>query len=68
LLPLQIEELQDQLAKAAQHNKGVGSDKLLLEQLNAVEAAYAELQEATVRATGGLSCCYLSAAVPTELQ
>jgi uroporphyrinogen-III synthase len=51
LLPLlQIEELQDQLAKAAQHNKGVGSDKLLLQQLNAVEAAYAELQEAMVRA------------------
>uniref|UniRef100_A0A383WJD2 Kinesin motor domain-containing protein n=1 Tax=Tetradesmus obliquus TaxID=3088 RepID=A0A383WJD2_TETOB len=46
-LQQQIEELQDQLAKAAVLNKGVGSDKVLLQQLNAVEAAYAELQEET---------------------
>jgi hypothetical protein len=68
MLVLQIEELQDQLAKAALHNKGVRSDKLLLQQLNAVEAAYAELQEATVRARKGLCCCDLSVAVPTEVQ
>ncbi|WIA31445.1 hypothetical protein OEZ86_002342 [Tetradesmus obliquus] len=46
-LQLQIEELQDQLAKAAVLNKGVGSDQVLLQQPNAVEAAYAELQEET---------------------
>ncbi|WIA31447.1 hypothetical protein OEZ86_002342 [Tetradesmus obliquus] len=46
-LQQQIEELQDQLAKAAVLNKGVGSDKVLLQQLNAVQAAYAELREET---------------------
>jgi hypothetical protein len=48
LLLLQVEELQDQLAKAVKHNKGAGSEQLLLDQLSAIQAAYAELKEEAV--------------------
>jgi cytochrome c553 len=46
-LQLQLEELEDELRKAG---KGAGvADQLLQQQLNAVEAAYADLQDELVR-------------------
>lgn len=45
-LRLEIEELHDQLNLAA---RGANPEKMLQQQLNALEAAYAELQEELVR-------------------